>query len=222
MKNTMKQWLWAVNSSGLGLYLIGLAGLGGMSLMAERATADQPRTSVIVPVDTALQQAPGNPVQRKPSAPAERVSTDGPWTSHLRRVDVALAQKDVSTAEQAWHQAYGEALGSRSWKGMIDVGDASLRIGRVANGAQTSVAKSRRLYTIALFRARAQGSLDGVLRTAEAYAALGDQEVVAVCIRIADSMADAQGDPQARDRVSAFAGRWVARSMGGMTSAFGP
>ncbi|MGH7322766.1 MAG: hypothetical protein ACRELA_24530 [Candidatus Rokuibacteriota bacterium] len=72
-------------------------------------------------------------------------------------------------------------------------------------------AKARRLYLAALFRSREQNSVDGVLRAAQAFAALGDGEVVEVCLSVAQDVAAQTGDPQADVRVHAFRQRLMAR-----------
>jgi hypothetical protein len=60
----------------------------------------------------------------------------------------------------------------------------------------------------ALCRARRDGSFDGVLRVAEAFAALGDHEVVDQCLRIAERLA--RDDRDLRGRVQAFRVQWTA------------
>jgi len=133
-----------------------------------------------------------------------------PWVGPLQRMNTALASKNVTAAEEAWHDAHRAALGSRQrWDGLIEVGEAYLRIGEVANERQAAQPTARRLYLTALLRARQQGSLDGVLRTAEAFAALGDREVVMQCLRVADQVAERARDPQAHARVEAFRGRYI-------------
>ena len=97
------------------------------------------------------------------------------------------------------------ARGSRCF----EVGEAYLRIGELANERQAAPPTARRLYLTAFFRARQQGSLDGVLRTAEVFAALGDREVLIQCLRVADQVAERAHDPQARARVEAFRGRYT-------------
>jgi len=132
-----------------------------------------------------------------------------PWVAPLQRVETALASRNVSAAEEAWHEAHRAALGSRHrWDGLIEVGEAYLRIGEVAHGRQAAQATARRLYLAALFRAREQGALDGVLRTADAFAVLGDREAVTQCLQVADQVAERTRDPQARARVEAFRSRW--------------
>ena len=131
-----------------------------------------------------------------------------PWTAPLQRVEQALTGRNISAAEVAWHEAYGAALRSRQrWDGLIEVGEAYLRIGEVANGRQAAQATARRLYLSALFRARQQGALDGVLRTAAAFAALRDREAVTQCLHVADQLAERARDPQARAWVEAFRAR---------------
>jgi len=134
-------------------------------------------------------------------------SPSAPWTTYLRQVNEALARKNVSAAVRAWHDAYVTALGSRRWEGMVEVGDAYLRIGDLSGFRKESEAKARRIYLGALFQARAQGSLDGVLRVADAFLVLGDREVVYQCLRIAESLADRGRDASARARVRAFEAR---------------
>lgn len=130
-----------------------------------------------------------------------------PWTDHLQQVDDALAKRDVGAAERAWHDAFGAALRSRRWEGLVEIGDAARRIGEIAGSRKAYDATARRIYLTALFRARQERSLDGVLRVAEAFAALGDQQVVTQSIRIAERLAADQRDTQARDRVLAFSQR---------------
>jgi hypothetical protein len=60
---------------------------------------------------------------------------------------------------------------------MLAVGDARLRIDQSTGPGNTAVAKAREAYLAALFRARQEGSLEGVIRAAEAFDALGDVEV---------------------------------------------
>ena len=136
---------------------------------------------------------------------------DLPWTVHLQRVDEALAKNDVSAAERAWNDAYLKALGSRRWEGMIDAADAQLRIGTAAGTRKASEAKARGIYLAALFQARQQGSLDGVLRVTGAFATLGDREVVDQCLRIAEHLAAQSPDGQASDRVHAFRERTLSQ-----------
>jgi hypothetical protein len=95
----------------------------------------------------------------------------------------------VPAARRAWHRAYLEALGSRAWSPMIVVGDAWLRIGAASGGTLDARPNARDQYLRAFFRARHQGSLDGVLRAAEAFAGLGDREVVEQIQRAAGEVA---------------------------------
>lgn len=138
-----------------------------------------------------------------------------PWTVHLQKADEALAAKNVSAAVRAWHEAYVSALGSRRWEGMVAVGDAYLRIGQLSGSRRASEAKARELYLAALFRARNQHSVDGAIHAGEAFAALGDREAAEQCVRVAEGLAKDSGDPQARDRVRAFAERLAARLLAG-------
>ncbi len=148
-------------------------------------------------------------------APVEgpAVGSGSPWAASIQQMDEALARKDIGGAERAWHAAYLAALGSRRWEGRLAVGEAYLRIGDAAKGPQTAAAKARANYVAALFLAREQRSLDGVLRVTEAFAALGDREVVDACLRIADRLAVGGGDPRAPARVRAFREQIMVRSL---------
>ena len=127
-----------------------------------------------------------------------------PWAAHIREVNEALGEKNVGVAERAWQEAYLAALGGRGWEGLLAVGDAARRIAAVAGPRSGPEAKVLQTYLLALVRARQQRSLDGVLRTSEAFASLGDREVVAFCIRIAESLTAEAHDARARSRLRAL------------------
>src|SRR5262245_11288866 len=91
----------------------------------------------------------------------------------LTRVDEALAAKDTAAAVRAWRDARAAALGRGGWQSMVALGDASLRIGDGAEFRRGFTAGARESYHNALFRARDERSVEGVLRTAQAFAALG-------------------------------------------------
>lgn len=122
------------------------------------------------------------------------------WTSHLERMDAALVAQDISLAERAWLQGYQQALGSRRWEGMVEAGDAALRIGAAAKSPRLAAPTARQAYLTALVRARSQKSVDGVLRTAEAFARLGDGEVVEQALRIARELGGRNPEAEARVR----------------------
>jgi hypothetical protein len=212
----MMKELWSmINTSGLGLYLIGLASLGGMSLMGGLPRVDQPATGVLAPYANPTEVWATEAVVVQHISQPVNVSSDAPWTVHLRRSDEALRQQDTKTAQQAWHEAYRAARGRLSWEGMLDVGDAYLRIGEVAKGREPAKAKARSLYMAALLRARSQGSLDGVLRAGEAFAALGDHGVASQAIRIAEALAAEGNDPYASARVRSIKERLTTRTIAG-------
>ncbi len=170
------RWRWAIVGSGLGLCVLGLG-------FAQRS--EDPLVT------------PGRDTQmgRDPS--------EAPWTAPIERLDDALATKDISAAVIAWRDAYSAALGSRQWEGMIAVGDAALRMGDVEGSRLTAESTAGQSYLSALFRARRQGSLDGALRTAEAFAALGDRVGVPQALSIAEELS--ARDPEWPARVRAFA-----------------
>lgn len=144
--------------------------------------------------------------RREPPAAA---SVD--WRRHIQRVDDALAVQNVKAAVEAWREAYGAALQSLRWEGMVEVGDTYLQIGDWLDFRRAFVGDSRASYLVALFRARQERSLDGILRSAEAFAALGDRDIAERCLQLAEHLVAQGPDPEARARVSAFAERWAGR-----------
>jgi len=141
-----------------------------------------------------------------------RADYDSAWEDHLRLFDQALQEGNTGAAVLAWTDAYSAALGSHGWEGMIAVGDAALGLdpaNELSNGPR---ARARTAYLTALMRARRDQSVEGVLRTAEAFAALDDRAVVEQCLRMAESFA-APDSPASR-RVSEFRTRWAAGNYG--------
>ncbi len=200
------RWRSTILGGGLGLYLVGLGCLTGAVLAQHDEAKNKFRSYLMRP---------------EPDTPVGRESDDVPWTGPIRRVDEALARKNVNAAEQAWLDAFGAALKSRRWDGMVEAGDAYLRLGGLGGFSKAAEAKARQIYLAALFRARQQESLDGVLRTAEAFAALGDSELVNRCLRIAQSLAARARDAQARERVREVVDRLTNQTLGSVSLATG-
>jgi hypothetical protein len=133
------------------------------------------------------------------------------WSTPLERADEALRDGDVAQALAWWREARMEALRSGGWEGLIEVGDASRRLGVRAGLRRDGDMRARDAYMTALLRARAEHSVDGVLRAAAAFGALGDRDVVAHAVRIAEH--EAAHDSRARERVRAVADRWMTPSL---------
>jgi hypothetical protein len=74
-------------------------------------------------------------------------------------------------------------------------------------GAQMN---AREAYLTAFIRARRDRSVDGVLRSAEAFRQLGDQAVVEQCLHIAGQLA--AGDEQAERKVREAGHPWASRT----------
>lgn len=142
--------------------------------------------------------------------PAEAHSGDpleAPGWHEIQLMDAALARGDISTAVRARQSAHQRATGSRSWQGMLAVGDATRRLEEATGNRAVALSEARRAYLAALFRARQQGSLEGVLGAAHAFAALGDRDMVEGSLAIAADLAGRRGDAQASDRVRGTAVR---------------
>ena len=120
-----------------------------------------------------------------PGAPRDGMVS---WAGHLGAMDAALRTGDVTAAHEHWREAYTAALGSRRWEGFAEAGDAALRLGRASGSPDGGIPRARELYLAALFRARDAGSIDGVLRVATSFSALGDHAVSRQAMRIADRL----------------------------------
>ena len=133
------------------------------------------------------------------------------WNTPLERSGEALRDGDVAQALMWWQEAQQEALRSGRWEGMIAVGDASRRLAILGGSRREGEARARQAYLTALLRARRDHSVDGVLRAAVGFGELGDREVVAHALRIAERQA--AHDPRAREHVRAVAERWMSPSL---------
>ena len=122
-----------------------------------------------------------------------------PWLAPLGRMDQAIERGDVASAVMARHETY-RAIASRRWEGFLAAGDAILRLGEATQRRGTAEPEARRLYLSALFRAPGQQSLDGVLLATEAFARLGDRDVVEKGLRMARDLAGSDPEAQARVR----------------------
>jgi hypothetical protein len=107
------------------------------------------------------------------------------WRSQLERVELALEANQPSAAVRAWNGARAAALGARDWESMVAVGDAALHVGEATGAVGAGHAHARRAYMAALRRAEAVGSRDGLIRCAEAFAGLGDDDAADSVRRIA-------------------------------------
>ena len=135
----------------------------------------------------------------------ESTLTQTPWTPHLEAMDAAVTTNNASAAVLAWRHAYSAALDQPGWRGLVEVAGAALHIGAIPGFQKAAESRARESYWTALFRARRQGSLNGVLDAAEAFGTLGDRVMVEQCIRIAERLVTLTGDSDAADRVRALA-----------------
>lgn len=148
---------------------------------------------------------------------AELPTSDGQTPSanstaeRITAIGEAVQRGDLVTARAAWHDAYRSLRRTRDWQGMAALGDTAQGIAGASGARQPWEADARQGYLGALFRARAEASLDGVLRATEAFATLGDRDVAEEGLRIAESVALRTGTAEARDRVLAHRARFEGR-----------
>jgi hypothetical protein len=121
-----------------------------------------------------------------------------PGRNHLAQIHAALAGGRINLAAFEWRDAYAVAVASRQWTTLVAVGDAAMAIGEASGTLVGWTAKARDCYQGALFRARSQASVEGVLAATQAFARLGDSNGAAQGIAVARSLAL---DPASRARV---------------------
>jgi hypothetical protein len=139
-----------------------------------------------------------------------------PWASPLRAVGEALARGDLKTAALALEAADASALASGRWEAMIEVGDAFLRVAEISRARRMLAHRASRNYLAALYCARQQRNINGVLRAARGFGGLGDRDSVDQCLLIAEGMAQTAGDDAARERVRRLVTRLSARPAAGV------
>ena len=112
---------------------------------------------------------------------------------------IALAAMAEVVAGRAVAPVTPEAIAESSRASSAEV---LLRLGDEARRRGDAPA-ARRAYLVALFRARGERSLGGVLEAAEGFAALGDEAVVQQALAMAEPLAAAPGvDATTRTRLA--------------------
>lgn len=138
---------------------------------------------------------------------AARGDTDEEWMRRVSEVDAALAGNDMAVAMLRLRLAYLAALRSDRWEALAGVGDVARRVSAVAVAPGPALVTARRAYLTGLARAGQQRSVEGVLRFAEGFVALGDREMVEHCIGVATRIAEDQGGTERFAQVQAFVER---------------
>ena len=141
--------------------------------------------------------------------PAGRSGHGGLWRAYLDVFEKERVEGHLDVALRILYDAYGAALESRSWESMIAVGDAFMTAGRAPGSAAGARMNARQAYLTALIRARRDRSVEGALRSAEAFRQLADPDVVEQCLHIAGLLA--AGDDAAQERVREARTQWAAR-----------
>ena len=143
------------------------------------------------------------------AAPAGRPGSEDLWRAYLDVFHKELQKGHRDVAIRVLYDAYGAALESRSWESMLAVGDAFMAVGAGPGNAAGAQMNARQSYLTALIRARRHRSVEGALRSAEAFRRLSDRDVVEQCLHIAEMLA--AGDEPAQQRVREAQRRWAVR-----------
>jgi hypothetical protein len=150
------------------------------------------------------------PREELPASDEQTLSANS-TAERVTAIGEAVQRGDLTTARAVWHDAYRSLRRTRDWQSMAALGDTALGIAGASGARQQWEADARQAYLGALFRARAEASLDGVLRATEAFATLGDREVAEEGLRVAELVALRTGTAEARDRVLAHRARFEGR-----------
>lgn len=130
-----------------------------------------------------------------------------PWAGSPRaaeRMPVERESRDLDGGRRPWQASPVAAVESLSWEDLLAIGVARLRVGSGVGARPSGELAARRVYFAALYRACREESLEGILRAAEAFADLGDGEVVEECLGLAELKVDSE---EARRRTSALVQR---------------
>jgi hypothetical protein len=141
--------------------------------------------------------ADGTPAARVPMEDLE-------WARHMREAEAALAAGDGQVAVARLRAAHRAAVRTGRWEALAEVGDAARRAGALTPPPPRAARTASRAYLAGLARAHEQRSVEGVLRAAQGFAALGDREMVEYCIGVAGRLAEREGGAEGRSRVRAF------------------
>jgi hypothetical protein len=189
--------------------IVSLVALGFVfGVAVNRVQAGRARPSVLTQDEDALRQRNRQFMAIELRTHGHHQAFQREWQQRLERIDEAVVLGDTKTAVAVWREAYAASMRSGHWRDLIDVGDAAILIGDVQDFPETAAGAARRSFLTALYRAKAQRSVEGVLRAAEGFASLGDGAAVQNCVAIANRVADT--DAASRAQVQAFTERFAA------------
>jgi hypothetical protein len=115
------------------------------------------------------------------------------------------ARRTLEAALRSWREAYRRLEARGGADELVEAGDLYRQLGEASGAPAAFDDKAREIYALALARARRDESVHGILRVAEAFAALGDRSSLERALAIARSLA--ASDPEAKADVRAFAAR---------------
>ena len=161
-------------------YLVLAAGLIGLGTAAvgalNRAESLKPPRSEPSELGGARAAMPEEIERLESVVPAGRTDNDGLWRGYLEDFERQREDGHPDMAIRALHDAYGAALQSRRWQAMIAVGDAFMVVDRAPGNTAGARIDARQAYLTALIRARRARSVEGALRSAEAFERLGERD----------------------------------------------
>jgi len=98
---------------------------------------------------------------------------------------------------------------------MVAVGGAYVRLGERTGQPDEARITARGIFQIAFARAQREGSLEGALRAAEAFASLGELALADLALRVAEGLAGEHPRLQVQARMHLLRDRLVSPSVVG-------
>lgn len=181
------KWRRVLVDNAMGLYIFGVVALG-----------------VVVAGSVALEGG----ITRLAAAVMRQGGDEASWRPAVRAVDAALASGDLTGASLAWSDAQRAAQVSRRWEAHLAVGHLRVKIDQAARAETLTPASARDSYLAALWRARQEGSLEGILQSAEAFGSLGDAQVAGEALRIAEAVAGRDPSSAVLARLTSLREAW--------------
>ena len=142
--------------------VLGLVSLGPLffgllcGIAVDRVQAAHERAAVLEPYKESLQARNRQLMAIELQTHGRHEAFQREWRQRLDRIGEAVTLGDTRTAMAVWREGYAAAMQKGQWRDLIDIGDAALRIGDIADFAETAPGAARRSYLTALHRAQSQ------------------------------------------------------------------
>ena len=131
--------------------VLGLVSLGPLffgllcGIAVDRVQAAHERAAVLEPYKEGLQARNRQLMAIELQTHGRHEAFQREWRQRLDRIGEAVTLGDSRTAMAVWREGYAAAMQRGQWRDLIDIGDAALRIGDIADFAETAPGAARPL-----------------------------------------------------------------------------